>query len=219
MDGQTTQKRKAPGATNQRGPGSHKTATALMDATQRLLVAEGGAGVSTRRVAEEAGQPHGLVRYHFGSLEALLLQTLERAAEQILDRQRALYASDRSFIEKWRTAMGLVDTDLQGAFPKLSAELFAKAWNEPVYRDGVRRLIVEFTAMLSGAVTSAAAEYGAVLSEEETLALATLIRTFQIGVLIERLAGVDTGHAELVGVIDGWLISTSEEARDARSGS
>jgi len=208
---------KAPGAASQRGSGSHQTATALMDATERLLVAEGGAGVSTRRVAEEAGQPHGLVRYHFGSLEALLLRTLERAAEQILGRQRALYAGDRPFLEKWRTAMGLVDTDLEGAFPKLSAELFAKAWNESVYRDGVERLIVEFTAMLSEAVTSAAAEYGAVLSEEETLALATLIRTFQIGVLMERLAGVDTGHAELVAAIDSWLSSTSEGARDARS--
>jgi AcrR family transcriptional regulator len=210
--------RRASGATNQRGSGNHQTATALMDATERLLVAEGGGGVSTRRVAEEAGQPHGLVRYHFGSLEALLLRTLERAAEQILDRQRALYAGDRPFLEKWRTAMELVDTDLQGAFPKLAAELFAKAWNEPVYRDGVQHLIVTFTAMLSEAVTSAAAEYGAVLSEEETLAVATLIRTFQIGVLIERLAGVDTGHAELVAAIDGWLCSTSEGVRDARSG-
>jgi len=99
----------------------------------------------------------------------------------------------------------------------LTAELLAKAWNDPVYRDGVQRLVVPFTAMLSEAVTSAAAEYGAVLSQEETLALATLIRTFQMGVLIERLAGADTGHAELAAAIDGRLCSTSEGVRDARS--
>jgi len=58
---------------------------------------------------------------------------------------------------------------------------------------------------------------GTQLSQEETPALATLIRTFQIGVLIERLAGVDTGHAELVAAIGGRLCSTSEGVRDARS--
>jgi hypothetical protein len=39
------------------------------------------------------------------------------------------------------------------------------------------------------------------------LAFATLIRTFQIGILVERLADIDIGHAELTAAIDRALES------------
>jgi AcrR family transcriptional regulator len=186
---------------------NHKTADALMAATERLLVSGGHAALSTRRIAEEAGQPHGLVRYHFGSLEGLVLQTLQRASGEIIERQRALYAGDRPFVEKWRTAMAFVDTDLDDGFPKLAGELFAKSWNDPAYRDGLRAMMEAFTAMLGDAVDGAAAEQGIELDPDRRLAVATLIRTFQVGILIERLAGVDIGHDELSTAIDDWLVS------------
>lgn len=192
----------------------HKTAKALLEATERLLIKHGHSGVSTRRIAEEAGQPHGLVRYHFGSLEALLLRTLEQAAGGIIERQRTLYESDQPFVEKWRTAMELLDSDLQTGFPKLTAELFAKAWNEPAYREGLHDTMRAFTDMLAEAVAGAAAEYDANLGTEHTLALATLIRTFQIGMIIERLAGIEVGHAELLAAIEERL-SETEGGRDA----
>ena len=49
---------------------------AFLDAAERLLVREGAAGISTRQLAREAGQNHGLVHYYFGSVDELLLQTL-----------------------------------------------------------------------------------------------------------------------------------------------
>ena len=184
---------------------THTTAEALLDAAEQLLTTAGQAGVSTRRVADEAGQPHGLIRYHFGSLEALMLQVLERASSRILERQRALYGGDRSFLEKWRQAMGYIETDLADGFPKITAELFAKAWNEPAFRDGLRQTMADFTDMLAAAVAGAAQEYELDLSGDDVLALATLIRTFQIGILVERLADIDIGHAELTAAIDRTL--------------
>src|SRR5436190_21308975 len=79
---------------------------AFLDAAERLLVREGAAGISTRQLAREAGQNHGLVHYYFGSVDELLLQTLERFTSRILDRQRAMYGTDAPFAEKWRTAVG-----------------------------------------------------------------------------------------------------------------
>jgi AcrR family transcriptional regulator len=195
---------------------THTTADALLDAAERLLITAGQTGVSTRRVAEEAGQPHGLIRYHFGSLEALMLQVLERASSRILERQRALYGGDRSFLDKWRQAMGYIETDLVDGFPKITAELFAKAWNEPAYRDGLRQTMAEFTDMLVDAVAGAAEEYGLGLSGDDVLALATLIRTFQIGVLVERLADIDIGHAELTTAIVHALEDHHPGEPDAR---
>src|SRR5215203_5412667 len=86
---------------------------ALLDAAERLLVDVGHGGITTRRVAEEAGVNHGLVHYYFGSVENLLVRALERFTERLIARQRELYAADLPFIEKWRTAMRyLMDEDL-----------------------------------------------------------------------------------------------------------
>src|SRR3954463_9685392 len=77
---------------------------ALLDATERLLVSEGHAKISTRRVAQEAQVNHGLVHYYFGSMEELLMQVLERFTTGLVERQRAMYASDAPFKDKWRAA-------------------------------------------------------------------------------------------------------------------
>jgi AcrR family transcriptional regulator len=41
----------------------------FLDAAERLLIREGAAGISTRQLAREAGQNHGLLHYYFGSVE------------------------------------------------------------------------------------------------------------------------------------------------------
>ena len=63
---------------------------ALLDAAERLLVEIGFSGITTRRLAEEAGLNHGLVHYYFGSIEILLVRALERFTERLIDRQREL---------------------------------------------------------------------------------------------------------------------------------
>ena len=77
----------------------------FLDAAERLLIEVGHAGISTRRLAAEAGLNPGLVHYYFGSMEELLVQVLERFTEQLVSRQREMYARDVPFLEKWRTAM------------------------------------------------------------------------------------------------------------------
>src|SRR6201993_1351663 len=102
----------------------------LLDAAERLLVRVGHAGITTRRLAQEAGVNHGLVHYYFGSNENLLVQTLERFTGRLITRQRELYAADLPFAEKWRTAMRhLVADDV--SYQKIWLELQALAWNNP----------------------------------------------------------------------------------------
>jgi TetR/AcrR family transcriptional regulator, regulator of biofilm formation and stress response len=48
----------------------------LLDATLRVIARDGPAGVSQRRVAEEAGVPPSAVLYHFASVDDLLVSTL-----------------------------------------------------------------------------------------------------------------------------------------------
>ena len=78
---------------------------ALLDAAEKLLVERGHAAITTRRLGEEAGVNHGLVHYYFGSIENVMAQTLERFTARLIERQRALYAAEGPFQDKWRKAM------------------------------------------------------------------------------------------------------------------
>jgi AcrR family transcriptional regulator len=175
---------------------------ALLDAAERLLVDVGYAGVTTRRLAEEAGVNNGLVHYYFGSLENVMVRALERFTERQIARQRVMYAApDVPFIEKWRTAMRyLVSEDV--AYEKVWYELQALAWNRPDLRERVDQVDAEWRGVLMEAFSEPHARYGIEMPLE---ALVSLVITFNLGVMVERLGGIETGHDELLDWIDRWL--------------
>jgi AcrR family transcriptional regulator len=176
---------------------------ALLDAAERLLVDVGYAGITTRRLAEEAGVNHGLVHYYFGSNETLLVRALERFTERLIARQRDLYAADEPFVEKWRTAMRyLVSED--ATYEKIWLELQALAWNNAGLRARLAQVNAEWRAVLNEAFAEPHRELEIEMPLE---ALVTLVMTFNLGIIVERLGGIETGHAELLDWIDGWLSS------------
>jgi AcrR family transcriptional regulator len=186
---------------------------AFLDAAERLLIREGAAGISTRQLAREAGQNHGLVHYYFGSVDELLLQTLERFTDRILERQRAMYETDAPFDEKWRTAVGFIDEDLASGYPKVWAEMEALAWDRPELRERLRAVNDQWRSLLRDALVQAIDEYGLDESRFSAEALAALVMQFQKGLLNERLLGFDRGHEELLAAIDGWLTSLKEGSK------
>jgi AcrR family transcriptional regulator len=174
---------------------------ALLDAAERLLVEVGHAGITTRRLAEEAAVNHGLVHYYFGSIENLLVRVLERFTAELTARQRAMYASEIPFIEKWRQAMRyLVAEDV--AYEKIWLELQALAWNHPELREQVASVNDEWRGVLTEAFKEPRERYGIEMPLD---ALVSLVMTFNEGVIVERLAGITTGHEELLAWIEGWL--------------
>jgi AcrR family transcriptional regulator len=175
----------------------------LLDAAERLLVEVGYAGITTRRLAEAAGVNHGLVHYYFGSNENLLVRALERFTERLIERQRELYASEEAFVEKWRTAMRyLVSED--ATYEKIWLELQALAWNDPGLRDRLAHVNAEWRAVLTEAFAEPHRELGIEMPLD---ALVSLVITFNIGVMVERLGGIESGHEALLEWIDGWLSS------------
>jgi len=181
--------------------------TAFLDAAERLLIREGAAGISTRQLAREAGQNHGLVHYYFGSVDELLVQTLERFTARILERQRAMYGSKGPFIEKWRKAMAFIDEDLASGYPKIWAELQALAWNKPELRERVRGVADSWRTVLRDALAQAMKEYDLGDSPFSAESWAALVAQFNQGLLFERLFGFDRGHEALLTAIDAWLSS------------
>ena len=173
---------------------------ALLDAAERLLVEAGHAGITTRRLAEEAGVNHGLVHYYFGSNENLLARALERFTERMIERQRELYASDEPFIEKWRTAIRYLDADRE--YQKVWYELQALAWNRPELHARVAHVNAEWRGVLTEAFAEPRERYRIDMPLD---ALVSLVITFNEGMIFERLSGIETGHADLIDWIDAWL--------------
>ncbi len=188
----------------------HPTAEALVEATERLLIEDGYAELSTRRIVEAAGQTHGSIRYHFGSLEALIVAVVERSTIGITERQRAMYQSDLPFRAKWEQAMEWFEEDLAAGYPKLLAELFAAAWNVPRCRAGLRRTMEIWAEVLEEAVAGAAEEYGVDADDDLVAGVAGLIGASQQGLLFQRLAGIDVEHEATVAVV-GRAIDLLEE--------
>jgi AcrR family transcriptional regulator len=175
---------------------------ALLDAAEQLLVEVGHAGITTRRLAEAAGVNHGLVHYYFGSNESLLVRALERFTDRLIARQRELYAADASFLEKWRTAMRHLIAD-DATYEKVWLELQALAWNDPELRGRLADVNAQWRAVLTDAFAEPHRELGIAMPLD---ALVSLVITFNLGIMVERLGGIDDGHGELLAWIDGYLL-------------
>jgi hypothetical protein len=129
------------------------------------------------------------------------VHALERFTERLIARQRDLYAADTPFIEKWRTAMRyLVSEDV--TYEKVWLELQAMAWNHPDLRERLARVNGEWRAVLTEAFAQARDEFGIDMPVD---ALVSLVMTFNIGIIVERLGGIEAGHRELLEWIDNWL--------------
>jgi AcrR family transcriptional regulator len=178
-----------------------ETEDRFLDAAERLLVESGHAGITTRRLAEEAAANHGLVHYYFGSIENLFVRVLERFTARLIERQRRMYASDAPFIEKWRMAMHYLDVDRD--YQRIWYELQALAWSRPALRDRVAQVNAEWRAVLREAFAEPLERYDLPISLEAVVAL---VATFNEGLILERLSGIESGHAELLEWIDAWLV-------------
>ena len=186
----------------------HDTEQGLLDAAERLLVDVGAAGITTRKVAEEAGVNHGLVHYYFGSVEQLLVRVLERFTGRLVERQREMYAADVPFLEKWRTAMSYLDEDRPSQ--KIWLELQAVAWNRPELQERLAQVHAEWQQVLTDAFARERDRLGLDVPLE---ALVTLVFTFNEGIMLERMSGIEDGHRALLEWIDGWLRQQEKGAR------
>jgi AcrR family transcriptional regulator len=203
--------------TQQLTPAREEATQALLTAAESLLVEVGYAGITVRRLAERAGVNHGLVHYYFGSMQELLLRVLERFTDGLVERQRAMYAADVPFIEKWRQAMRFLDEDTGSGYQKIWLELQAMGWNDPVVRERLQGVHRRWVDVLRPAFAAGLDELGIDPELYPTGAVVALVVTFNLGIMIERLSGVDSGHAQLLAMIDGILEHHWEEARNAGS--
>jgi hypothetical protein len=87
-------------------------------------------------------------------------------------------------------------------YEKIWLELQALALNNPDLRGRLARVNDEWRTVLKEAFEPARDEFGIDIPID---ALVSLVMTFNLGIMLERLTGIETGHRELLDWIEGWL--------------
>ena len=182
---------------------------AILDAAECLLVDVGYARITTRRLAKRAGVNQGLVHYYFGSMEEVLLQAVERFTTRLVERQRSMYASDAPFIEKWRAAMSYLQEDSDSGYQKILLELYALGWNKEAIRNRMKHVHEQWMNVLLPSFEAGLTELGVDKEQYPVEAIVSLVSTFNQGIMLERLSGVDSGHRELLEMIERLLAETT----------
>ena len=131
------------------------------------------------------------------------MRVLERFTERLIERQRQLYAADAPFLEKWQTAMRYLLSE-DATYEKIWLELQALAWNQPELRGRLARVNADWRVVLTEAFEQPHRELGITMPLD---ALVSLVMTFNLGIIVERLGGIETGHRELLAWIERWLSS------------
>src|SRR6476661_5700303 len=78
------------------------TREALIEATAQIMLAEGYAAATSRRVAATAGVKPALVHYYFPSMDDLFVAVLRDKAEDNLTRQREAIAEAQPLHALWQ---------------------------------------------------------------------------------------------------------------------
>jgi AcrR family transcriptional regulator len=179
---------------------------ALMDAAEHLLYEVGYAGVTTRAVAEAAGVNHGLVHYYFGSMEELLTQTLTRFVEQLALALEGLYADPNlTFAEKWRLGSQFWVNEPTSRFPKILLELLAMGWNKPALQTQLTEVHARFRAIFEHHFGQALRDYSLDETQFPLKVVVAAVTSFQLGLIVEGLSGVEDGHQDLLDWIQLWI--------------
>ncbi|ORB65564.1 TetR/AcrR family transcriptional regulator [Mycolicibacterium tusciae] len=115
----------------------HDARTALLDAAERLMLAEGYAAVTSRRVAAEAEVNPGLVYYYFGPMDNLFIEVFRRSAARMLGRQAEALASDQPLWALW-------DLIREQSNTTLNLEFLALGNHRQAVKDDMKEFSVRF---------------------------------------------------------------------------
>jgi AcrR family transcriptional regulator len=103
----------------------------IIDAAFTTLKEEGFAGTSARAIARRGGFNQALIFYHFGTLNDLLLATLDKTSADRMSRYRDSMGKATSVDDKIQTATRLYREDLVSGHITVISEMVAGSLSRP----------------------------------------------------------------------------------------
>lgn len=192
-------------STRRIGTENSATRAIILDTTEKLMLDEGYAAISTRRVATEAGLKHTLVHYYFPTTDDLFLAVYRRAVDKVLERLDVALASDRPLRAFWEYASDSSRTALAIEFTALANHRKVIRSEIAFHLERIRRRQTEALSALlyPGAIDPAILP---------PIGLSVLVVGIARVLVTEEGIGTSLGHAEARAFVD-WLLIREEKRK------
>src|SRR6476469_3672919 len=175
-----------------------KNRVVLLDAAEQLLLEEGYASVSSRRVAEKAGLKPQLVHYYVRTMEDLFLAVFRRMAEAGLSVLSTALAAPQPLWSLWRFST-------QPEATRLTMEVMGLANHRKALRAEIVYYAERFREEQNKAIAAALARYGVEVAEVPPVVWTVFATSVSQGLVMERALGMTTGHAETFAYCEQWI--------------
>ncbi|WP_102142442.1 TetR/AcrR family transcriptional regulator [Mycobacterium hubeiense] len=179
----------------------------LIDAAEQLMLEEGYAAVTSRRVADRAGLKPQLVHYYFRTMEDLFMAVFRRRAEEGLDVLAKALESPQPLWALWRFV-----TDPAGA--RLAMEFMGLANHRKALREEIAYFGERFREEQRKALTTALENYGIDTPDVPPVVWSVFATSVSWVLVMERALGMSAGHAETLEFCDRWLRRLEGDPRD-----
>jgi AcrR family transcriptional regulator len=170
----------------------------LLDAAERLMLEEGYAAVTSRRLASKAGLKPQLVHYYFRTMEDLFLEVFRRRAEEGLLVQAQALQSAQPLWALWRFG-----TD--PGFTRISMEFMALANHRKEMRAEIAYYAERFREEQRQAVTAALQRYGVDSNDVPPVVWTVLMTSLSRMLVLEQAIGMSGGHVETMELVENYL--------------
>jgi AcrR family transcriptional regulator len=181
-----------------------KNRVLLLDAAEQLMLEEGYAAVTSRRLANRAGLKPQLVHYYFRTMEELFLAVFRRRAEEGLQVHAQMLKLPQPLWALWRFG-----TD--PAFTRISMEFMALANHRKEMRAEIAYYAERFREEQRQAVATALQRYGSRIQDEgqdidiPPVVWTVLMSSLSRFLVLEQAIGMSAGHAETLELVENYL--------------
>ncbi|OBK79558.1 TetR/AcrR family transcriptional regulator [Mycobacterium sp. 1165178.9] len=181
-----------------------KNRVLLLDAAERLMLEEGYAAVTSRRLANKAGLKPQLVHYYFRTMEELFLEVFRRRAEEALEVHAQMLKLPQPLWALWRFG-----TD--PAFTRISMEFMALANHRKEMRAEIAYYAERFREEQRQAVATALERYGSRIQDQgqdidiPPVVWTVLMSSLSRFLVLEQAIGMSAGHAETLELVENYL--------------
>ncbi|WP_313824453.1 TetR/AcrR family transcriptional regulator [Candidatus Mycobacterium wuenschmannii] len=175
-----------------------KNRTVLLDAAEQLMLEEGYAAVTSRRVAERAALKPQLVHYYFRTMDELFLAAFRRRAEEGLEVQAQMLQAPQPLWALWRFS-----TD--PAATTITMEFIALANHRKALKAEIAYYAERFREEQRKALTTILEGYGVDPVKFPPLVWSVLMTSVSRVLVIERALDMSAGHRETVEIVEEYL--------------
>ena len=180
------------------GKEQSETRSVLLDATERLMVEESFASVTSRRVASLSGVQPALVHYYFPTLDDLFVAVYRRRSDRLVERITDALQEEQPLWALWEFNNDRTATALVTEFLALTNH--RTAIREVVYENAelVRKMQIE-------GVTDILARSGTDPGVLTAPAIVLLMIGLTRAIVVEEALGLTTGHEETQAMVRQFI--------------